>query len=451
MLPVVFLIVAVVSAQPQLVLNTCSDGRDIVQSISTGFPLALSQYFSSDRATHYLSNGCQGCAKGSGYGLLRTEGYGFLSACPATIPCVKLITYFNSATRANLVVPEDWSPIPSGFSLWSGNIMYTLSLNYTGTVETSMLELWTGFSYPGAPQDYWTLSSAASRSEAQRANYTLLATLARTLNSHSSDPTSDLGNTTLVFTTTGDAGQFPALCIGLEGNSTLWPVQCTPTRAQTQFSINANTSRIYSRAFLPSQEFCLRAGTPDMGESPAVLPGVTKVSLEPCSLDAGALSQIFTYNATSGRIKHSPSGLCVDAGMPQPYCAPGTPQAGWGICNSSLGEEARVRDLVSRLSPGDRMTGLGTFWTSGLGSINLPPYRWGQEALHGIAAVNNDARTPLQTNVAFPSTSGASFNRSLWHAIGAQLGAEARAFINLGNAYKSFWAPTCNLMRDPRW
>jgi beta-D-xylosidase 4 len=82
--------------------------------------------------------------------------------------------------------------------------------------------------------------------------------------------------------------------------------------------------------------------------------------------------------------------------------------------------------------------------------VKLPPYRWGQEALHGIAAVVNDARTPLQSNVAFPSTLGCAFNRSLWHAIGAQLGREARAFINVGNAFKSFW-PTCNVQRAPQW
>merc|ERR1719408_24843 len=44
-----------------------------------------------------------------------------------------------------------------------------------------------------------------------------------------------------------------------------------------------------------------------------------------------------------------------------------------------------------------------------------------------------------------------SFNRSLWHAVGAQIGREARAVMNQGNGYSTFWAPVINLAREPRW
>ena len=44
-----------------------------------------------------------------------------------------------------------------------------------------------------------------------------------------------------------------------------------------------------------------------------------------------------------------------------------------------------------------------------------------------------------------------SFNRSLWTVTGRQIGREARAMMNAGNGYSSFWAPVINLAREPRW
>jgi len=55
------------------------------------------------------------------------------------------------------------------------------------------------------------------------------------------------------------------------------------------------------------------------------------------------------------------------------------------------------------------------------------------------------------TKFAFPITTGMSFNRTLWKATGAQIGREARALMNAGKAYSTFWAPVVNLAREPRW
>ena len=44
------------------------------------------------------------------------------------------------------------------------------------------------------------------------------------------------------------------------------------------------------------------------------------------------------------------------------------------------------------------------------------------------------------TKFAFPITLGMSFNRSLWRATGNQIGREARAMMNAGNGYSTFWA-----------
>ena len=46
---------------------------------------------------------------------------------------------------------------------------------------------------------------------------------------------------------------------------------------------------------------------------------------------------------------------------------------------------------------------------------------------------------------------GMAFNRTLWRVTGAAIGTEARAIMNAGNAYSTFWAPVINLAREPRW
>ena len=38
-----------------------------------------------------------------------------------------------------------------------------------------------------------------------------------------------------------------------------------------------------------------------------------------------------------------------------------------------------------------------------------------------------------------------SFNRTLWKLTGAQIGREARAMMNSGNGFSTFWAPVINL------
>ena len=58
--------------------------------------------------------------------------------------------------------------------------------------------------------------------------------------------------------------------------------------------------------------------------------------------------------------------------------------------------------------------------------------------------------TPVESNFPLPITSACSFNRTLWKAIGAQTGLEARAFMNEGNAYSTYWAPVLNILVQVR-
>ena len=82
---------------------------------------------------------------------------------------------------------------------------------------------------------------------------------------------------------------------------------------------------------------------------------------------------------------------------------------------------------------------------------SLAAYNWWSEATHGVSHTNSTGDTPAATNFAFPITTAASFNRTLWHATGAAISREARAFMNAGHAYSTYWAPVINLAREPRW
>ena len=56
-------------------------------------------------------------------------------------------------------------------------------------------------------------------------------------------------------------------------------------------------------------------------------------------------------------------------------------------------------------------------------------------------------RNTQTTKFAFPITTGMSFNRTMWQLTGRQIGVEARAMMDAGNGYSTFWAPVINLAR----
>ena len=131
------------------------------------------------------------------------------------------------------------------------------------------------------------------------------------------------------------------------------------------------------------------------------------------------------------------------------WCQSGE-QKSWPICDPTAAIDARAADIVSRLTTDDKINALVTnnYFANSLG---LPPYNWWSEATHGVSHVNNSNPTPFASNTALPITTSCSFNRSLWHATGNQIGREARAFGNVAHAYNTFWTPVINIVRDPRW
>lgn len=169
----------------------------------------------------------------------------------------------------------------------------------------------------------------------------------------------------------------------------------------------------------------------------------------------GAANQKWRLDSTTGLLHslqtadHNDS-LCVDlVEVPElinPCLDKSRPFAAMPFCNFSLPLHERVADAVSRLSQQDK---LQMFLTNNppLPALGLPAYVWGNEATSGVASGRNTQTTKFP----FPITTAMSFNRSLWAAIGRQIGREARAEMNKGDGFSTFWAPVINIAREPRW
>ena len=123
------------------------------------------------------------------------------------------------------------------------------------------------------------------------------------------------------------------------------------------------------------------------------------------------------------------------------------------FCNVALPLESRVADLVNRI-PLNQTAKLFTNTAGGIDSLHLPPMEWWSEALHGVAwspGVSYGDNVTSSTSFPQVCTTAATFNRTLFHNIGALVGKEARAMSNLGHAGLTFWSPNINIYRDPRW
>ena len=133
-------------------------------------------------------------------------------------------------------------------------------------------------------------------------------------------------------------------------------------------------------------------------------------------------------------------------------CLGTTPWSSQPWCDYKLPIDERVADMVDRMNISEKIATLDTS-APAIESLGLNSYNWWSEATHGISHfhVNNSGSTPWSTNFAFPITTSMSFNRSLWRATGAAIAREARAFMNAGHGYSTFWAPVINLAREPRW
>ncbi|RIV37385.1 glycoside hydrolase family 3 C-terminal domain-containing protein [Micromonospora radicis] len=106
----------------------------------------------------------------------------------------------------------------------------------------------------------------------------------------------------------------------------------------------------------------------------------------------------------------------------------------------------RVDDLLARLTLPEKI-GLLHQWQAPVPRLDLPGFRTGTEALHGVAW--------LGPATVFPQVIGlaSSWNPELVRAVGTAVGTEVRAKHQADpqRVGLNVWAPVVNPLRDPRW
>ncbi|MFD4375850.1 glycoside hydrolase family 3 C-terminal domain-containing protein [Streptomyces sp. NPDC058486] len=111
----------------------------------------------------------------------------------------------------------------------------------------------------------------------------------------------------------------------------------------------------------------------------------------------------------------------------------------------SLPVDARVADLLGRLTPAERLALLHQF-TPAVEHLGVAAFRTGQEALHGVAWMGPATVFPQAVGL------GASWHPELVRRVGEAVSREARAMRAKDERVGlNVWSPTVNLLRNPLW
>ncbi len=114
--------------------------------------------------------------------------------------------------------------------------------------------------------------------------------------------------------------------------------------------------------------------------------------------------------------------------------------------DTSLSFEERAADLVSRMTLAEKVNQLG-YNTSAIARLGVGKYRYWREALHGVG--RQGKATSFPSSLAMSNT----WDRDVIYKAADITSTEARAKTGTSdNRYDlSYWSPTINMARDPRW
>ena len=117
-------------------------------------------------------------------------------------------------------------------------------------------------------------------------------------------------------------------------------------------------------------------------------------------------------------------------------------------CSRTGPQFDRATDMVQRMTLAEKIASLSNNMPA-IKGLGTHFYGWRLEPSTGVSLhVANFSFNPAQigtTKFAYPATTAISSNRSLWHAMGAQIGREARGLVNIFEEYSTYWAPVIKL------
>ena len=262
-------------------------------------------------------------------------------------------------------------------------------------------------------------------------------------------PVAGANGSAIVYAASLDTG---AVCAAVQGapqpGARLWPYGCgSPPGPNQRFELLAGGALAHAPSGL-----CVRAAAGAGGE---IADGAAVV-LAACD---GSAPQTWALDAASGQLAVAGGAACLDWNSPLRAgpCARAD-SAALPFCDASLPLAARVADLVARVAAGPERAGLLNTVQAAVDNaterVHTPDLQWWSEALHGVAAspgVQFGGAARGATAVPQVVLTAASFNVSLFAAVGATVGREARAMNNIGQGGLTYWSPTLNLPRDARW
>lgn len=106
--------------------------------------------------------------------------------------------------------------------------------------------------------------------------------------------------------------------------------------------------------------------------------------------------------------------------------------------------DERLSDLVSRMTLEEKIGQLH-FDAPEIERLGIKPYGYWNEALHGVARWHEATVFPQVIGL------GSTWNPDLIEKMGVAIGKEARVFNNQSGKGLTYFSPTINLARDPRW
>lgn len=127
-------------------------------------------------------------------------------------------------------------------------------------------------------------------------------------------------------------------------------------------------------------------------------------------------------------------------------------QAQLTYLDTSADLDTRVKDLIGRLTLQEKVDQM-LMNTPGIPRLDIPPYDYWNEALHGVGRSGKATIFPQAIGLA------ATFDSELVYRVSSAVSDEARALHNAAkaagnyNRYSglTFWTPNVNIFRDPRW
>ncbi|MDR1430720.1 MAG: glycoside hydrolase family 3 C-terminal domain-containing protein [Propionibacteriaceae bacterium] len=111
--------------------------------------------------------------------------------------------------------------------------------------------------------------------------------------------------------------------------------------------------------------------------------------------------------------------------------------------DTSYSFSERAAALVSQMTVAEKILQLDDK-PPAIERLGLASYDYWNEALHGVVAAGT-------TMFPSPTAIGSTWNRSLVSTLGNVIGDEARALNNRDGKGLTYWSPTLNISRDPRW